>query len=421
MNDFQAIADRVEIEALRGEFTDAVMMRDRPRLASLFTPDGALRMPDIPAEQIGREEIRAGGERLQSQWDFFVQTTHPGTILLDGDTATGRAYVQELARTLDGRQGLNYAVYHDRYQRTTEGWKFAERLYEVRYLDTSPLAGAAPHAAQDSGTNPADTTATPAPVASFTDPATAERLERVAAALRAGGFAAEILEDAAEARARIKDLVPEGASVLTGASETLRLSGIDEDINTGGRYDAIRPRLLAIDRATGADEIRRLAAGPGIRRQQRRRGHRDRLARSCLGQRQPTPCQRGRRRPRRLDRRRAKGGARPEHSAAPRRGARPPTGERPRPGGVRDAQRRQPPAHPQRGTPPRARHRAASPRGHRILTRPPGSVWLTGSEPVIDGGDLDGGFVADCELVATGRHGPVPLEAVASTAPRRLR
>ncbi|WP_405927111.1 LUD domain-containing protein [Streptomyces sp. NBC_00035] len=262
MNDFQAIADRVEIEALRGEFTDAAMMRDRPRLASLFTPDGALRMPNIPVEQIGREEIRAGGERLQSQWDFFVQTTHPGTILLDGDTATGRAYIQELARTLDGRQGLNYAVYHDRYQRTAEGWKFAERVYEVRYLDTSPLAGTAPHAAHGSGTNPADATATPAPASSFTDPATAERLERAAAALRASGFAAEILDDAAEARARIKDLLPEGASVLTGASETLRLSGIDEDINAGGRYDAIRPRLLAIDRATGADEIRRLAAGP---------------------------------------------------------------------------------------------------------------------------------------------------------------
>jgi ketosteroid isomerase-like protein len=147
MNEFQAIADRVEIEALRGEFTDAAMMRDRPRLASLFTLDGALRMPNIPAELVGREEIRAGGERLQSQWDFFVQTTHPGTILLDGDTATGRAYIQELVRTLDGRQGLNYAVYHDRYQRTGEGWKFAERVYEVRYLDTSPLAGTAPHEA----------------------------------------------------------------------------------------------------------------------------------------------------------------------------------------------------------------------------------------------------------------------------------
>jgi ketosteroid isomerase-like protein len=144
MNDFQAIADRVEIEALCGEFTDAAMMRDRARLASLFTADGALRMPNIPAEFVGREEIRAGGERLQAQWDFFVQTTHPGTIRLDGDTASGRAYMQELVRTLDGRQGLNFAVYHDRYQRTGDGLRFTERVYEVRYLDTSPLTGAAP-------------------------------------------------------------------------------------------------------------------------------------------------------------------------------------------------------------------------------------------------------------------------------------
>lgn len=139
-------------------------------------------------------------------------------------------------------------------------------MYEVRYLDTSPLAGTAPRAEQGSGANRTDATTSPAPAptptASFADPASTERLERAATALRAGGFATEILDDAAAARIRIKELVPEGASVLTGASETLRLSGIDEDINTGGRYDAIRPRVLAIDRATGADEIRRLVTGP---------------------------------------------------------------------------------------------------------------------------------------------------------------
>jgi hypothetical protein len=51
-------ADRVEIEALRGEFTDAAMMRDYDRLASLFTLEGALRMPNIPVELVGQEEIR---------------------------------------------------------------------------------------------------------------------------------------------------------------------------------------------------------------------------------------------------------------------------------------------------------------------------------------------------------------------------
>ena len=65
MSDLQAIADRVEIETLRGEFSDAVMMRDCARLAPLFTHDGVLRTPNIPVELDGREEIRVGGERLQ--------------------------------------------------------------------------------------------------------------------------------------------------------------------------------------------------------------------------------------------------------------------------------------------------------------------------------------------------------------------
>jgi hypothetical protein len=105
---------------------------------------------------------------------------------------------------------------------------------------------------------------TPVTEETFTDPAPAERLDRTAAALTAHGFTVEILDDVAAARARIKDLIPAGASVFTGASETLRLSGIEQDINASGRYDAIRPRVLAMDRATEGDEIRRLSACPDV-------------------------------------------------------------------------------------------------------------------------------------------------------------
>ena len=91
MSDFQAIADRVEIEALRGEFTDAAMMRDGDRLASLFAEDGALRMPNIPAEFHSREEIRAGasGCRLSG-----TSSCRPRTQARSSLTATPRLAVR---------------------------------------------------------------------------------------------------------------------------------------------------------------------------------------------------------------------------------------------------------------------------------------------------------------------------------------
>src|SRR4030081_1499252 len=88
---------------------------------------------------------------------------------------------------------------------------------------------------------------TSVPATSFTDPAPAETLDVAAAA-----------------RSRVKDLVPEGASVFTGASETLRLSGIDEDINSSGRYESVKARSLTMDRATQLAEIWRLLASPDV-------------------------------------------------------------------------------------------------------------------------------------------------------------
>jgi len=54
-------------------------------------------------------------------------------VQLDGDAASGRAYLHELIGLRDGGSHQNFAIYHDRYQRTGDGWKFTERVY-------SPLA-----------------------------------------------------------------------------------------------------------------------------------------------------------------------------------------------------------------------------------------------------------------------------------------
>lgn len=149
MRDLATIADRTEIDVLRGEHLDAAMVGDYDRFASLFTNDAVWRIPFANIALTGSKEIRAGIERLQAAWEFWVQNTHSGVVQLDGDTASGREYIFEIGRQRDGRSVVMYGLFHDRYQRTRDGWKFTERVLEPRYLDTTPLTGAPPHGSWD--------------------------------------------------------------------------------------------------------------------------------------------------------------------------------------------------------------------------------------------------------------------------------
>jgi ketosteroid isomerase-like protein len=67
MTDCQAIADRLEMEALRAEYTDALTMHDYQRLASLFCEDGAVRMPHVPSEAVGRDAAGAPAHQLTAE------------------------------------------------------------------------------------------------------------------------------------------------------------------------------------------------------------------------------------------------------------------------------------------------------------------------------------------------------------------
>ncbi len=143
LHSLRALVDRIEIDALRSEYTDAGTMRDLDRLAELFTRDAVWRIPSAGIELSTRDGIRANLERLQENWEFFVQNTHPGSVRIDGDTATGRVFAEEIGRMRDGSSHRNRAIFHDTYRRTADGWKFSERVYEIVYIDTSELTGTA--------------------------------------------------------------------------------------------------------------------------------------------------------------------------------------------------------------------------------------------------------------------------------------
>ena len=83
------------------------------------------------------------------------------------------------------------------------------------------------------------------------------RVTRAVAALEANGISVLRAADAAEAKLMVLGLIPDGSQVHHGASQSLELSGITEAIETSGRYDTVRPRIMSLDRTTEADEIRR--------------------------------------------------------------------------------------------------------------------------------------------------------------------
>jgi len=90
------------------------------------------------------------------------------------------------------------------------------------------------------------------------------RVKRTIAALEANGIAALRAADLAEAKRLVLDLIPEGSEVHSGASQSLELTGVRDEIEESGRYEPIRPRIWSMDRNTQGDEIRRLGAAPDV-------------------------------------------------------------------------------------------------------------------------------------------------------------
>jgi hypothetical protein len=89
-----------------------------------------------------------------------------------------------------------------------------------------------------------------------------DRVEQVAAALRAHKIEAIVVDSGEEARRVVLGMIPEGAEVHSGKSKTLEDIGLYADIVESGRYDALRPRYFAMDRKTQGREIRKLIAAP---------------------------------------------------------------------------------------------------------------------------------------------------------------
>jgi hypothetical protein len=103
---------------------------------------------------------------------------------------------------------------------------------------------------------------TPVPNEKFGHIASDEQIERTARALEANGIHTLIAENGEQAKRLFFELIPEGSEVFLGASLTLEKLGIKDEIDKSGRFEALRPKMFAMNRETQGREIRKLGGAP---------------------------------------------------------------------------------------------------------------------------------------------------------------
>ena len=88
------------------------------------------------------------------------------------------------------------------------------------------------------------------------------QVEKAAAALTANGMEAFIVENGEEAKAKLFELIPQGAEVFTGTSRTLDSLGVEEEI--AKRFNSVRVKLATMDQKTQMREMVKLGATPQV-------------------------------------------------------------------------------------------------------------------------------------------------------------
>ena len=147
------IADRLALRELVERYAQAVDAKDVDTVVGLFTEDGRLvsHIPpgtdESPLEQQGHQQLHRA---LELGLARYRVTTHMigGQVLHHDGEGLGGVTVCRAHHLYDSRRngsegGSRMLVmalrYHDRYVRSSDGWRFRERLLRLDWLEDRPF------------------------------------------------------------------------------------------------------------------------------------------------------------------------------------------------------------------------------------------------------------------------------------------
>jgi len=141
------VTDVVELTQLGYRYAAGVDQCDTALFTSCFTPDARLRSYHAGAETpfadlTGHQQLAAIPNAMRGK---YRSTTHMMTnhrIDIDGDSGTGEVLCMARHCLPDGSASLNVVIrYLDRYARTAEGWRIADREIRFQWSEKHEVAG----------------------------------------------------------------------------------------------------------------------------------------------------------------------------------------------------------------------------------------------------------------------------------------
>ena len=126
-----SIEDRLAIRELVEAFACAAMRGDANKIGSTWSEDGVWKLPSMPEPAQGRNAIVAAFGKATGYLSFMSMISVPTELVVEGDTARGKAYCQEIIVTKTNEQKIVVGCYDDTYVKREGRWYFQARTYEV--------------------------------------------------------------------------------------------------------------------------------------------------------------------------------------------------------------------------------------------------------------------------------------------------
>jgi 3-phenylpropionate/cinnamic acid dioxygenase small subunit len=139
MPDLQALADRLDIEAVLTRYAWALDSKQFDELDQVFTPDAHIDYTSSGGEAGAYPDVKAWLAKVLPHFPAYQHLVTNKQITIDGDHATSRAefYNPMVMAQRDGTTSIFFVggEYHDQLTRTPNGWRISNRVEQSVWTD----------------------------------------------------------------------------------------------------------------------------------------------------------------------------------------------------------------------------------------------------------------------------------------------